>query len=342
MTAKIGRFEMPKLVVKDEQTATFTYAKFIAEPFEFGYGYTIGNSLRRVLLSSLEGAAVSAVKIDGVFHEFCSIPGVVEDVTDIILNIKKVLFRMYSREPHRVTIKARGPGELTAANIITDQAVEVLTPTHYIATLAENGKFEAELEISLGRGFKPAEWKAERDQEIGIIPVDCIYSPVQRVNFSVENTRVGRRTDYEKLIIEIWTDDRITPDDAMVQAASILRHHLDAFINYDEDLLEFEQRERTIDRDQEELRKKLNMSVNEIELSVRAANCLNNANILTVGELAQKSEAEMLKYRNFGKKSLQEIIDKLRELGLTLNMKFDPKLLASSQSPEKNKNTSKQ
>lgn len=335
MTAKIGRFEMPKLVVKDEQTATCTYAKFVAEPFESGYGYTIGNSLRRVLLSSLEGAAVSAVKINGAFHEFCSMPGVTEDVTDVILNIKKILFKMYSREPRRVAIKARGPGEVTAANIVADQAVEVLNPTHYIATLAEDGKFEAELDVSLGRGFKLAEWETDKEQEIGIIPVDCIFSPVRRVNFSVENTRVGRRTDYEKLIIEIWTDDRITPDDAMVQAASIMRHHMDAFVNYDEDLLEFEQRERTIDRDQDELRKKLNMSVNEIELSVRAANCLNNANILTVGELAQKTEAEMLKYRNFGKKSLQEIVDKLRELGLSLNMKFDPKLLAPNQTSER-------
>jgi DNA-directed RNA polymerase subunit alpha len=335
MTAKIGRFEMPKMVVKDEQTATSTYAKFIAEPFESGYGYTIGNSLRRVLLSSLEGAAISAVKIEGVFHEFCAIPGVIEDVTDVILNLKKVLFKVYTREPRRVTIKMRGPGEVTAANIQTDQSVEVLNPAHYIATLAEDGKFEAEMEISLGRGFKAAEWKSEKDQEIGIIPVDCIYSPVQRVNFSVENTRVGRRTDYEKLILDIWTDERITPDDALVQAASIFRHHLDVFVNYDEDLLEFEQRERIIDRDHEELRKKLNMSVNEIELSVRAANCLNNANILTVGELAQKTEAEMLKYRNFGKKSLQEIVDKLKDLGLSLNMKIEPELLAPRQGTER-------
>jgi len=328
---------MPKMVVKDEQSATCTYAKFIAEPFESGYGYTIGNSLRRVLLSSLEGAAVSAVKIEGIFHEFCAIPGVVEDVTDIILNLKKVLFKMYTREPRRVSIKMRGPGEITAANIQTDQSVEILNPAYYIATLAEDGKFEAEMEVSLGRGFKAAEWKADKEQEIGIIPVDCIFSPVQRVNFSVENTRVGRRTDYEKMIMEIWTDDRITPDNALVQAASILRHHLDVFVNYDEDLLEFEQRERIIDRDHEEMRKKLNMSVNEIELSVRAANCLNNANILTVGELIQKTEPEMLKYRNFGRKSLQEIVDKLRELGLSLNMKVDPELLAPAQSAERKK-----
>ncbi|MDO9540909.1 MAG: DNA-directed RNA polymerase subunit alpha, partial [Kiritimatiellia bacterium] len=235
----------------------------------------------------------------------------------------------------RVSIKMRGPGEVTAANIETDQSVEILTPTHYIATLAEDGKFEAELEVSLGRGFKPADWKSEKEREIGVIPVDCIFSPVQRVNFAVENTRVGRRTDYEKLILEIWTDDRITPDDALVQAASISRHHLDVFVNYDEDLLEFEQKERIVDRDHDELQKKLNMSVNEIELSVRAANCLNNANILTVGELAQKSEADMLKHRNFGKKSLQEIVDKLHELGLALNMKIDPEQLTPAQPAER-------
>lgn len=337
MTAIIGRFEMPKLVVKDEQLATSTYAKFTAEPFETGYAHTIGNSLRRVLLSSLEGAAISAVKIEGVFHEFCTIPGVVEDVTDIILNMKKILFRMYTREPTHVSIKMRGPGDVTAANIKTDQSIEVLNPKHFIATLAEDGKFEADIEVSLGRGFRGAEWKTGKEQELGIIPVDCIFSPVQKVNYTIENTRVGRRTDYEKLVLEIWTDDRITPDDALVQAASVLRHHLDVFVNYDEDLLEFEQRERTISRDHEELRKKLNMSVNEIELSVRAANCLNNANILTVGELAQKTEPEMLKYRNFGKKSLQEIVDKLRELGLDLNMKFDPELLSQGQNAERGK-----
>ena len=326
---------MPKLVLKDEATATSTYAKFMAEPFESGYGRTIGNSLRRVLLSSLEGAAISAVNIEGAYHEFCAIPGVVEDVTDVILNLKKVLLRMHCREPRKVTIRAQGPGEVTAANIEADQFVEVLNPAHYIATLAEDGKFNAQLEVMLGRGFRAADWSGNKEQEIGVIPIDCIFSPVQRVNFSIENVRVGRRTDYEKLIVEVWTDERITPDDAMIRAATVLRHHLDVFVNYDEDLLEFEQSEKLIDRGHEELRKKLNMSVNEIELSVRAANCLNNANILTVGELTQKTEPEMLKYRNFGKKSLQEIVDKLRELGLSLNMKVDPELLAPTLTAER-------
>ncbi len=327
MTVKIARFEMPKRVDKDEATATSTYAKFIAEPFESGYGRTIGNALRRVLLSSLEGAAISSVKIEGAHHEFCAIPGVTEDVTDIILNLKKVLLRIHGREPRTVTLRARGAGEVTAANIETNQFVEVLNPAHYIATLAEDGKLTAQIEVMVGRGFQPADWNGKREQDIGAIPIDCIFSPVQRVNFAVENVRVGRRTDYEKLIVEVWTDERITPDDAMIRAATILRHHLDVFVNYDEDMLEFEQSEKQIDREREELRQKLNMSVNEIELSVRAANCLNNANILTVGQLAQKTEAEMLRYRNFGRKSLQEIQEKLKELGLSIGMKIDADLL---------------
>jgi DNA-directed RNA polymerase subunit alpha len=324
---------MPKRVVKDEATATNTYAKFTAEPFEIGYGRTIGNSLRRVLLSSLEGAAISAVQIEGAFHEFCAIPGVVEDVTDIILNLKKVLLRMYCREPRKITIKVQGPGEITAARIETDQFIKVLNPNHYIATLAEDGKLHAQLEVSIGRGFRAADWDDKQNPDIGVIPIDCIFSPVQRVNFAVENVRVGRRTDYEKLVVEVWTDERITPEDAMIRAAIILRHHLDVFVNYNEELIEFDQSEKMVDRDREELRKKLNMSVNEIELSVRAANCLNNANILTVGHLAQKTEAEMLKYRNFGRKSLREIQDKLKELGLTLGMQFEPDLLSQKPAP---------
>ena len=327
MTVKIGRFEMPKVVVKDERAATSTYARFIAEPLESGYGHTIGNSLRRVLLSSLEGAAISAIKIDGALHEFCAVPGVVEDVTDVILNLKKVFIKMYCREPRKVRMKVKGPGEVTAANIEADQFIEVVNPSHYICTLAEDGKFGAELEISMGRGYNPADWKEKRAQEIGVIPIDCIYSPVRRVNYKVENVRVGRRTDYEKLIIQIWTDERITPDEAMIRAAIILRHHLDVFVNYDEDLVEFEQSEKSVDIDREGMRKKLNMSVNEIELSVRAANCLNNANILTVGELAMKTEADMLKYRNFGKKSLLEIEEKLHEMGMAMGMKIDADLL---------------
>jgi DNA-directed RNA polymerase subunit alpha len=327
MARRLGRFEMPKRIAKDEAEATPTYAKFIAEPFEAGYGRTIGNSLRRVLLSSLEGAAISSVRIEGALHEFCSLPGVVEDVTDIILNLKKVLLKAYSREPRKVKINVKGPGEVTAKDIQTDGTIEVLNPDHHICTLDKDGKFEAELEIRIGRGYCQADWNKKDDQEIGLIPIDSLFSPVRRVAYACENTRVGRRTDYDKLILEVWTDGRVTPDDALTMSAAILRHHLDVFVSYDKDLIEFEESEKQIDAEREELRRKLSMSVNEIELSVRAANCLNNANITTVGELAQKTEAEMLKYRNFGKKSLNEIKQKLQELNLTLGMTFDADLL---------------
>jgi DNA-directed RNA polymerase subunit alpha len=327
MAIRLSRFEMPKHISKDEAEASDNHGKFIAEPFEAGYGRTIGNSLRRVLLSSLEGAAISSVKIEGALHEFCNLPGVVEDVTDIILNLKQVLLKMYSRGTRKLKISAKGPGEVTASDIQTDGTVEVLNPEHHIATLDKDGKFEATLEVRIGRGYCPADWNKKEEQEIGLIPIDSLFSPVRRVKYSVENTRVGRRTDYDKLLIEIWTDGRVTPDDALTLSAAILRHHLDVFVNYDKDLVEFEESEKQIDPEREELRRKLNISVNEIELSVRAANCLNNANITTVGELAQKTEAEMLKYRNFGKKSLNEIKQKLAELNLTLGMTFDEDLL---------------
>jgi DNA-directed RNA polymerase subunit alpha len=327
MPIRLSRFEMPKRAIKDEKTATDTYAKFVAEPFEVGYGRTIGNSLRRVLLSSIEGAAITSVRITGAEHEFCSVSGIVEDVTDIILNLKKVLLKTYVRETRTLTINVKGPGEVTAGDIQTDGTVEILNPDTHIATLSEDGKLEMKLEARIGRGFCPAEWNKKPDQEIGRIPVDSIFSPVSRVNFYTENTRVGQKTDYDKLIIEIWTDGRVTPDDAITMSAAILRHHLDVFVNYDKDIVEFEESEKQIDAEREELRRKLNMSVNEIELSVRAANCLNNANITTVGQLAQKTEADMLKYRNFGKKSLNEIKGKLVELGLALGMTFEPGLL---------------
>ncbi len=330
MATRLGRFEMPKQVAKDDSVSTDTYGKFYAEPFEAGYGRTIGNSLRRVLLSSLEGTAVSSIKINGAPHEFCSLEGVVEDVTDIVLNIKQLLFKSYSREIQTVKIKVEGPGEVTAGDIQTGDNIEVLNPDFQICTLAEGGVFEAEMEIRIGRGYCPANLNKKENQEIGIIPVDCLFSPVRRVKYSVENTRVGRRTDYDKLVIEIWTDGRVSPDDALTMSAAILRHHLDVFVSYDKDLIEFEESEKQIDLEKEELRKKLNISVNEIELSVRAANCLNNANITTVGELAQKTEAEMLKYRNFGKKSLNEIKAKILEMGLSLGMTFDSDLFRES------------
>jgi len=299
----------------------------VVEPFEVGYGRTLGNSIRRVLLSSIEGAAITSVRMAGVKHEFCSIPGVVEDVMDVVLNLKKVLLKSYVREIPPLRIQVKGPCDVTAGDIQQDNSVEILNPDFHIATLAGDAKLDMELEAHIGRGFCPAEWNKKPDQEIGRIPLDASFSPVTRVNFTTENTRVGQRTDYDKLILEIWTDGRVTPENALTMSAAILRHHLDVFVNYDEDVVEFEETEKQIDAQREELRRKLNMSVNEIELSVRAANCLNNANITTVGELAQKTEVEMLKYRNFGKKSLNEIKGKLAGLELTLGMSFDPDLI---------------
>lgn len=327
MPTRVSRFEMPKLVTKDESTATDTYASFTAEPFEIGYGRTIGNSLRRVLLSSIEAAAITSIRLKGAEHEYCSIKGVVEDVTDIIINLKQILLKTYSRDPVMLHIKVKGEGNVTAADIETEGVAEILNPEQHIATLAEDGEIEMEIEVQTGRGFRPAEWNKVPDQEIGLIPIDSIFSPVRRVNFKTENTRVGQRTDYDKLIIEVWTDGRVSADDALTMSAAILRHHLDVFVNYDEDIVEFENEEIVEDTKQDDLKRKLQMSVNEIELSVRAANCLNNANITTVGELAQKSEADMLKYRNFGKKSLNEIRCKLEDLGLGLGVAIDQSLL---------------
>jgi DNA-directed RNA polymerase subunit alpha len=325
---------MPKRVVKDEETATETFGRFVAEPFEEGYGRTIGNSLRRVLLSSIEGVAITSVRIKNADHEFCAIEGVVEDVTDIILNLKKVLLKSYVREPRRLKLKVEGPCEVTAGDFETDGSVEILNPGQHIATLAEKGKLEIDAEAKTGRGFCPAERNKSEDDEIGRIPIDAVFSPVRRVNFTTENTRVGQRTDYDKLVLDVTTDGRVAADDALTMAAAILRHHLDVFVNYDENIVEFEETEKKIDAEREDLRRKLRMSVNEIELSVRAANCLNNAKITTVGELAQKTEADMLKYRNFGKKSLNEIKQKLQDLGLSLGMTIDPELLGAGPETE--------
>jgi DNA-directed RNA polymerase subunit alpha len=327
MPVRLGRFEMPKRLTKDESTATETYAKFIAEPFETGYGHTIGNSLRRVLLSSLEGAAITSIKIDGAMHEFTAIEGVVEDVTDIVLNLKKVKFKAHTRDEQVLLLSANKEGVVTAADIQTNQNVELVTPDQVICTLDKKKKFEMELTVKTGRGFLSGEENKKTGQAIGVIAIDSIFSPVTRVRYAVEAARVGNRTDYDRLVLEVWTDGRITPDDALTQASAILAHHLDVFVGYDKNAIEFEE---TVDKQDDEkmkLKKLLNMSVNEIELSVRAANCLNNANITTVGQLAMKSESEMLKYRNFGKKSLNEIKDKLTALGLSLGMTFESGLL---------------
>jgi DNA-directed RNA polymerase subunit alpha len=328
MPKRLGKFELPNKLTKVEEGATPTYAKFIAEPFEAGYGHTIGNSLRRVLLSSIEGSAISSIKIEGVQHEFQSIDGVVEDVTDIVLNLKKILIVSQKREALTLSIKVKNrAGAVTAADIQADASITIVNPDQVIATLEKGATFEAEVEIKTGRGYYPGEQNKKEEQAIGVIPIDSLFSPVRLVKYAVENTRVGQITDYDKLILEIWTDGRITPDDALKQSASILKHHLDVFDRVSDEAYEFENQQSEVSEEQNKLRKLLNMSVNEIELSVRAANCLNNANITTVGELAMKTEQEMLKYRNFGKKSLNEIKDKLEALGLSLGMKFDERLL---------------
>jgi DNA-directed RNA polymerase subunit alpha len=327
MPKRLGKFELPSKLTKVEEGATSTYGKFIAEPFEAGYGHTIGNSLRRVLLSSIEGAAISSIKIDGVNHEFQSIDNVVEDVTDIVLNLKKILIVSQKREPLSLLIKASKTGKVTAADIQADANITIVNPDQVICTLDSKRSFEAEIEIKTGRGYCPGEQNKKEEQAIGVIPIDSLFSPVRLVKYTVENTRVGQITDYDKLILEVWTDGRITPDDALKQAASIVKHHLDVFDRVSEEVFEFDNQQSEVSEEQNKLRKLLNMSVNEIELSVRAANCLNNANITTVGELAMKTEQEMLKYRNFGKKSLNEIKEKLEALGLSLGMKFDERLL---------------
>ncbi len=318
---------MPKSLTKEESSATDTYATFVAEPFEAGYGHTLGNSLRRVLLSSLEGAAITSVRIDGDPHEFTSLPGVVEDVVDIILNLKKVKFKSADHETRTVTIAVNKEGAITAADIACVQGVEIVNPDQHICTLDKKQKFNAELEVKVGRGFATGDENKHAEQPIGVIAIDSIFSPVTRVKYAVENTRVGQRTDYDKLLLDVWTDGRITPDDALTQASAILRHHLDVFVGFDDSKVEFDETPEEVSQENTRLKKLLNMSVNEIELSVRAANCLNNANITTVGQLAMKTEAEMLKYRNFGKKSLNEIKDKLQQLNLGLGMKFESGLV---------------
>ena len=327
MAKRLGKFELPNRLIKEEETATEKYAKFIADPFESGYGHTIGNAFRRVLLSSIEGAAISSLKMDGVQHEFQSVEGVVEDITDIVLNLKKVLIISHKADPVTLTIDIEREGTVTAADISPAEGIEIVNPEQIILTTDRKQKIVAEMVVTVGRGFCLGEDSKSDDQPIGMINVDALYSPVKLVKYEVQNTRVGQMTDYDKLVLEVNTDGRITPEDALKQSAAILRHHLDVFDQISEEQIEFESQSKEVSEEQNRLRNLLSMSVNEIELSVRAANCLNNANITTVGELATKSEPEMLKYRNFGKKSLNEIKAKLEQLGLSLGMKFESRLL---------------
>lgn len=324
----LARFEIPNSLEKIVYDDNPNHVTFIAEPFENGFGHTLGNSLRRVLLSSLEGAAVTYIRIPGAPHEFSSLPGVVEDVTEIVLNIKKVKFIHHGKEPRTLLIKVNRKGAVTAGDIQCDEMYEVANPDQIICMLDQSTSFECEMQVKVGRGFATGDENKIADMPIGMIPVDSIFSPVTRVKYGVESTRVGMMTDYDKLVIDLWTDGRIDPTEAMLHASTILRHHLDVFVSSSERMIGFEEAPSSAqDEATAKLRKLLNMSVNEIELSVRAANCLNNANITSVGQLALKSESEMLKYRNFGKKSLNEIKDKLQELGLSLGVQIDPALL---------------
>ncbi len=317
--------ELPATIEADERGRSETFGRFIVEPFERGFGTTIGNSIRRILLSSIEGAAVVKAQIEGVQHEFSTMPGVLEDVTDIILNIKGLVISLDSDEPKQMRLAATGPGEVTADLIEADTAVTIHNPEHVIATLTDEVDFEAELTVSRGRGYQPAsEQYAKRDEQvIGEIPIDAVFSPVQRVRYRVEDTRVGQKTNYDKLIIDIWTDGTVSPEMALVEAAKILRKHLNPFVQYFElgaDLVSPEaSAAASVD---EELIRKLNMSINDLDLSVRAGNCLESANIHTVGDLVQKDDPELLGVRSFGRTSLREVKRKLDELGLSLGMQL--------------------
>lgn len=311
-------FEMPKKLVCDEDSLTDTYGKFVAEPFERGYGMTIGNGLRRVLISSIEGAAVTSIKIDGVLHEFSAVPGVLEDVTQIVLNVKQLVLRAHSRQPKTIVIEKDKKGPVTAADLEVDDTVEVINPELHICTITKPGKFRMELEVNRGRGYVAAEKHKKEGQAIGVIPVDALFSPVKRINFSVEDTRVGQVTDYDRLNLEVWTNGAMSPKDALLYASNILQRHLDLFVNYG--TLPEEPEEEQPLQINEELQEKLRTPIAELELSVRSANCLREAKITTIGELVDKSPAELLKYRNFGKKSLAEIDELLKSMGLALGM----------------------
>ena len=326
MPIRLGHFEKPSKLKKSDHSSDNS-ATYEAEPFETGYGHTIGNCLRRVLLSSLEGAAITSVKIEGADHEFTTVSGIVEDVTDIVLNLKKIKFRHTSREAQEVRLSVTADGPITAGDLELPPGLKVVNKKQIICTTDKKQKVDMVMVVQVGRGFLPGDANKKPDQVIGVIPIDSIFSPVIRVRYEVEAARVGQRTDYDKLVLEICTDGRMTTDEALKQGSEILAHHLDVFTDINDETFEFEKDSKVKDEDREALRKLLNTSVNEIELSVRAANCLNNANITTLGHLAMKSESEMLKYRNFGKKSLTEIKDKLKEYELSLGEKIDVTLL---------------
>lgn len=324
--------ELPSRVARDEQVSTDTYGKFIAEPFERGFGTTVGNSLRRILLSSLEGAAVTHIRLKGAEHEFSSLPGVMEDVTDIILNVKSLVVKLDSDDNKEMKLLATKPGPITAGMIEADPAITIVNKDHVIATLTEGDSFDMTLTVSKGRGYVTAADNTEdtEEQEIGLIPVDSIYSPVTRVRYSTEDARVGQKTDYDRLILEIWTNGTLSPEMALVEASKILRKHLNPFVQY------FELGSETANDDaitalrdankamiDPDLQQKLNMTIQELDLSVRANNCLESAKISTVRDLVRKTDSDLLKVRSFGKTSLREVKRKLADLGLSLGMDLD-------------------
>ncbi len=314
-------FQKPKRLSHDPETLTPTYGRFYAQPFERGFGTTIGNSLRRALLSSIEGAAITAVRIEGVLHEFSSIPGVVEDATDVILNLKQIPFKMHSSEPKTLRVSRAEPGAMLSGDIEVDADVEVLDPNIHIATVSEGGNLNIEMRLKRGRGYVSADRNFDDDLPVGYIPIDSVHSPIKKVNFNVEAARLGQDTDYDKLTIEVWTNGSISPEHAIGLAAKLIKDHMAIFINFEEEM--HEEPEPIIERPRVTINEHLDRSVDELELSVRSYNCLKNAEIKTIRDLVQKTEAEMLKTKNFGRKSLNEIKDILASMGLSLGMKLD-------------------
>ncbi|MCD6138468.1 MAG: DNA-directed RNA polymerase subunit alpha [Deltaproteobacteria bacterium] len=299
---------------------TPSYGKFVCQPLERGFGITLGNALRRILLSSIHGAAIVSVRIDGVLHEFTAIPGVLEDVSEIVLNLKEVRLRMSDTLPRVIRIEAGGEGEVKAGDILSDGGVEVLNPEHHIASLSKGGRLNMTMTVKVGKGYVPAEMNKSEDDPVGTIPIDAVFSPIKRVNYVIGSARVGQRTDYDKLTLEVWTDGSVSPEDAVAYAAKILKEQVSVFINFEE---EPEPQIEEPEEKEEKLNENLYRSVEELELSVRSANCLKNANIRYIGELVQRTEQEMLKTKNFGRKSLNEIKEVLTEMGLKLGMKLE-------------------
>ncbi len=316
-------FQKPKRLSHESDTMTERFGKFFAQPFERGFGTTIGNSLRRALLSSIEGAAITAVRIEGVLHEFSSIPGVVEDATDIILNLKQIPFKMHTSEPKTLRVARTQPGVLKSGDIEVDADFEVLDPNIHLATVSEGGELNIEMRLKKGRGYVPADRNFDDDLPVGYIPVDSVHSPIKKVNFHVEAARLGQDTDYDKLTLEVWTNGSVSPERAVGLAAKLIKDHMQIFISFEEDA--HEPTDSGPSRSAPTYNENLDRSVDELELSVRAYNCLKNSDIKTIRDLVQKSEGEMLKTKNFGRKSLNEIKDILTSMGLGLGLKFDDK-----------------